>query len=153
MQPNRAFRISIFLLTAVVLTGIAHARSHRYGVKARVHFVANSTFLRSSEGQNEDAYLAELHLAKQSDAILARLIDSYPSGYPSLTHEVLTAANGTVLPVQRDEECDLPFQNISLRTAPGDLMAILPERLNYHPSLERTPAPETVLPCYRVLRK
>jgi hypothetical protein len=82
-----------------------------------------------------------------------RLIDEYLNLFPPIPAEVLRSQSGTVLRVTRDPQCDRPFGEILLRTAPGDLMAILPERLGYQPALDRTPASGTVLPCYRVLRR
>jgi hypothetical protein len=84
---------------------------------------------------------------------LIRLVDTYPNEWPPLSREVLKSDAGTVLPVKRDAECDRPFGEMLLRTAPGDPMAILQERLGYRPPLDWTPAPGTVLPCYRVLRR
>jgi hypothetical protein len=140
------------LLAIAFATAMAGAWPHKQRQKVRVHFWATSTFIRGSWGMNEDIYLAELRSPKQSESVLVRLIDTYPNTWSPLTHKILTSAAGTVLAVWRDTECDRPFGEILLRTAPGDLMAILPERLGYKPPLDQMPAATTVLPCYRVLR-
>jgi hypothetical protein len=131
----------------------AGAWPHRHGQKARVRFLATSTLIRGTWGQNEDTYLAQLLLPKQNEAVLVRLVDAYANEWPPLARAALTADAGTVLSVKRDAECDRPFGEMLLRTAPGDPMAILPERLGYRPPLDRTSAAGTVLPCYRVLRR
>ena len=101
---------------------------------------------------NQDTYLAQLSFPKQSESVLARLMDVYSNGWPPLSRGTLRSATGTVLRVERDEDWDRPFEEILLRTAPGDLLAILPEQLHYQPLLEETPTPETILPCYKVVR-
>lgn len=143
-----------FLLIGALSTGKAEAWPHRrHGQKARVRFLATSTLIRGSWGPNEDTYLAQLLLPKQNETVLVRLVDAYPNEWPPLAREILKADAGAVLSVKRDAECDRPFGEILLRTAPGDPMAILPERLGYRPPMDRTPAPGTILPCYRVLRR
>lgn len=119
----------------------------------RVRFIATSTLLRGTWGLNEDTYLAQVLIPEQNEAVLVRLVDTYPSEWPPLARQVLTSESDALLRVKRDVGCDRPFGEILLRTAPGDPMAILPEPLSYEPVLERTPAPGTILPCYRVLRR
>ena len=58
-------------------------------------------------------------LPKQNEAVLVRLVDAYPNEWPPLAHKVLTSEAGALLPVRRDQECDRPFGEILLRTAPG----------------------------------
>lgn len=131
----------------------AGAWPHRHGQKARVRFLATSTLIRGTWGPNEDTYLAQLLLPKQNETVLVRLVDAYPNEWPPLARDILRSDAGTLLAVKRDAECDRPFGEILLRTAPGDPMALLPERLGYQPLLDRTPASGTILPCYRVLRR
>jgi hypothetical protein len=146
-------KIVTILFSTTLIAMPAAAWPRRYGQKMRVRFLATSTLLRGTWGWNEDTYLAEILLPKQDETVLVRLVDAYSSNWPPLAREVLTSDAGTLLPVRRDQECDRPFAEILLRTAPGDPMAILPVRLGYQPPLDRTPAPGTVLPCYRVLRR
>lgn len=152
-------RLKLHLNTAAVLALVAaaactaRAASYRHHQRAHVRFVATSTLLRGAWGYNEDTYLAQIVLRKESEAVLVRLIDFYTSGWPPLSHETLTAEAGTTLAVERDQTCDSSFGEILLRTAPGDPMAILPEPLSYTPIMARTPDSATVLPCYRVLRR
>jgi hypothetical protein len=150
---ERTSHIGAIFVVIVLAAASAGAWPHRQGQKARVRFLATSTLIRGTWGQNEDTYLAQLVLPKQNEAVLVRLVDAYPNEWPPLAHKVLTSEAGALLPVCRDQECDRPFGEILLRTAPGDPMAILPERLGYRPPLDRTPAPGTILPCYRVLRQ
>lgn len=82
-----------------------------------------------------------------------RLIDAYSNEFPPLSREVLTSDAGSVLSLKRDAGCDRPFGEVLLRTAPGDPLAILLERLSYRPRLDRTPEAETILPCYRTIRR
>ncbi len=89
---------------------------------------------------------------RRGESQLVRLIDEYPNLFPPIPAEILRSQSGTVLRVKRDPQCDRAFGEILLRTAPGDPMAILPERLSYQPVLDWTPASGTILPCYRVLR-
>jgi hypothetical protein len=102
---------------------------------------------------NEDIFFAKLDFSKSNEQVLVRLIDAYPNRFAPLSRSVLQSESGTMLTIRRDADCDLPFGQVLLRTAPGDPMAVLPVRLSYHPSLERLPAPGTILPCYRVLRR
>ena len=141
------------ILVAAISSNSAGAWPHKHGQTVRVRFLATSTLVRGTFGQNEDTFLAQLLLPKQYEAVLIRLVDAYPNEWPPLAREILASDAGTVLPVERDSKCDRPFGQILLRTAPGDPMAILPERLGYVPPLDRTPAPSTILPCYRVLRR
>lgn len=153
VRSNRVSHIAAILLIAALNTSTAGAWLHRHGPKTRVRFLATSTLVRGTWGENEDTYLAQLLLPKQNEAVLVRLVDAYPNEWPPLSREVLTSDAGAVLPVRRDSDCDRPFGQILLRAAPGDPMAILPERLGYRPQLDKTPAAATILPCYRVLRR
>jgi len=143
---------SITLLVAIC-TPNAGAWPHEHGQKARVRFLAASTLIRGTWGKNEDTYLAQIELPKENKAFLVRLVDAYPNESPPLSYKVLTSTAGTLLLVKRDAECDRPFGEMLLRAAPGDLLAILPERLSYWPPIDHTPAPGTILLCYRVIRQ
>lgn len=144
---------AVAILIVITLAGTsARAWPHHHGQKARVHFLATSTLIRGTWGMNEDTYLAQLFFPKQSAPVLARLMEAYPNEWSPLTRNVLKSDTGTILPVKRDPDCDRPFGEILLRTAPGDPLAILPERLRYQPHLEETPTPDTVVPCFLVIR-
>jgi hypothetical protein len=88
----------------------------------------------------------------KDESVLVRLIDAYPNEAPPLPFATLTSESGTLLFVKRDVQCDRPFGELLLRTAPGDAMAILPERLGYQPQMIGTPNSDNVVPCYRTLR-
>ena len=53
---------------------------------------------------------------------------------------------------RRDTRCDMQLGKIQLRAAPGDLMAILPGKLEYQPQLLKNPEPNEVVACYRTVR-
>jgi hypothetical protein len=146
-------RIATLAVLAAACVGTVEAQAHTRAQKAHVHFLATSTVLRGSWGFNQDVFLVELRFAAHGEPVLARLIDEYPSLFPPLTAEVLSSPSETVFRVRRDAQCDLPYRKVLLRTAPGDPMAILPERLSYQPKLEKTPQPDEVLPCYRTAKR
>jgi hypothetical protein len=145
----------IYVVAVIVLsTRPAGAWPHKSGQKARVRFLATSTLVRSAwGGTNEDTYLAELTFTPADTAIVVRLVDSYPGPGSPLPNGILLSAKGPILKVRRDTDCDHPYSKIILRTAPGDPMAILHERLGYRPLMDMTPASDTILPCYRVVRR
>jgi hypothetical protein len=144
--------LTVMACIAAAVTS-ADARARIRVQKAHVRFLATSTVVRGSWGYNQDTYLAELRPARNGELQLVRLIDEYPNLSPPLPAEVLTSQSGTVLKVKRDSQCDLPFGQVLLRTAPGDPMAILHERLGYQPEMSRTPEARTPLPCYRTVRQ
>jgi hypothetical protein len=132
----------IALVAALTLGSgaIAGAWPHRDGQIARVQFVATSNLFRTTWGMNEDSFLAVLAFRKSGEKVLVRLIDSYPNRFAPLTHAVLQSQEGTDMRVKRDVECDRTFGEIKLRTAPGDLMAILPEQFSYKLQLRHYPS-------------
>ncbi|HSY36303.1 MAG TPA: hypothetical protein VK814_11185 [Acidobacteriaceae bacterium] len=153
MTFNSFSRTIYIAVIFTVLATTVRAWAHKSGQQALVRFLATSTIIRSSSGPNEDTYLAELTLTPKSDPLLVRLIDLYPSAASALPKAVLISAKGSVLRVLRDTECDRPYDKIILRTAPGDPMAILQETLSYLPPLDPVPAPDAIVPCYRVVRR
>jgi hypothetical protein len=143
-----------FLLTAVFAQPspiIAH--SVIPAEKAQVRFPATGAPIRNARHWKDDTYLAELNFPHSNESILIRLIDACPSEAPPISREVFESDAGAVLPVRRDAECDRPFGQILLRTAPGDPMAILPVKLEYQPLLSETIGPNSVLRCYRTVRR
>jgi hypothetical protein len=118
-----------------------------------VRFLATRTLIRGTFGQNDDTYLAELTFTHKEGPVLVRLVDSYPNETPPLSRTTLISELGTTLKVRRDTDCDRPYGELILRTAPDDPMAILPEKLGYRPQLQRTPQPNEMLPCYRTVRQ
>lgn len=137
-----------------ILSGIMAAKTpHPHTVKAQTRFFATSTCIRGTWGTNQDTYLAEIVPHDEREPHLVRLIDEYPNLLPPLSIESLTSTAGTTLRILRDRSCDVPYGRMQLRTAPGDPIAILPERLGYQPQMDRTPVPGTNLPCYRTVRR
>jgi len=84
--------------------------------------------------------------------LLATLVDEYPSWQTHIPVMELTSAEDVSLRLRRDPGCDRERADIVIRTAPGDAMAVLPQRLGYMPQLPRSVPPGEVIPCYRVLR-
>jgi hypothetical protein len=141
------------VIFAALLSGTATAKAHRSrSIKARTHFLATGACIRGTWGLNQDIYLAEITLKKEREVQLVRLIDEYTPFAQPLSVTALTAAAGTVLRVRRDEQCNIPYRQMHLRTAPGDPMAILQERLSYRPQLQTTPGQDDLLPRYRTVR-
>jgi hypothetical protein len=131
---------------------VAARTSHIRPFKARTHFFATSTSIRGTWGTNQDIYLAEIIPHEGSLPVLIRLIDEYLTFQVPLSVDSITSTTGTTLRIIRDVRCDIQYSQMQLRTAPGDPMAILHERLGYQPQLSRTPAPDEVLYCYRTVR-
>lgn len=140
------------VIALVLSANVACAWHRKRGEKVQVHFLATSTLIRNTWGQNEDTYLAQLLFPMQNETVLVRLVDAYPNEWPPISHSALTSQSATAMRVSRDSGCDLPFSRMLLRTAPGDPMAILPERLGFQLKLERAPESYASLPCYRVAR-
>jgi hypothetical protein len=125
-----------------ILSGIADATTSRPRfIKAHTRFLAASTLIRGTWGMNQNIYLAEISPHTGSEPQLARLIDEYSNLAPLSSDDILTSTVGAVLRIRRDTQCDMPYATMKLRTAPGDPMAILPERLSYQPKFLRTPQP------------
>jgi hypothetical protein len=121
--------------------------------KAHVRFLATSTLVRGTYGYNQDVFLVELRFTAHGESLLAQLIDEYPNLSPPLAARDLRSPSGIVFWVRRDAKCDLPYGEVLLRTAPGDPMALLHERLGYQPHLEKTPQPDEILPCCRTAKR
>lgn len=153
MHIKRVAQILAVFIIVSFNAATAVAWPYKHGQKARVQFLATSTLIRGTCGRNEDTYLAQLLMPKQNEVILVRLVDAYPNEWPPLAREVLMSDADALLLVRRDTDCDRPYGEMILRTAPGDPLAILPERLGYQPPLGGMPTRETILPCYRVLRR
>jgi len=150
----KAFTRIVSIVAVIAFSTTASgAWRHKSWQNARVRFLATSTLIRIWGGPNEDTYLAQLTFMPNDDPLVVRLVDSYPNLALPLPRVALTSEDGSIVKVRRDMSCDRPYSKIILRTAPGDPMAILPERLGYLPSMDQTPTPEMILPCYRVVRQ
>lgn len=152
MISNAVARIVSIVAIIAISATTAGAWPHKSGQKARVRFVATSTLIRGTWGQNEDTYLAQVLTAHGEEPYLIRLVDAYPNEAPPLSVAKLTSDSGTLLRVQRDPQCDRLYGEILLRTAPGDPMGILLEPLGYRPPMKSAVNSETMIPCYRTVR-
>jgi len=152
VTSNALVRFLSIVMVITISTATVYAWPHKNGQKARVQFLATSTLIRGNWGPNEDTYLAELTFTPEGDPPLVLLVDSYANEAPPLSRAVLTSSTGSAFNVRRDTDCDRPYGEMILRTAPGDPTAILPDRLGYQPQLPRTPEPNELLPCYRTVR-
>jgi hypothetical protein len=150
---KHCLRVSAVILFTI-LPMIAAAKSpHPHTIKANTRFLAASTCIRGTWGQNLDVYLAEIVTQKESEPVLIRLIDEYRNLDPPLSVDALTSTTGTTLRIRRDALCDMPYGAMQLRTAPGDPMAILHERLGFQPQMSWQPESTAILPCYRTVRR
>jgi len=148
---NLRSALTLFALI-IVCTVRAGARSRIHTEKANVRFLTTSTLYRTTWGMNEDIYLAELIPTGRGEHLLAHLIDEYPNWFPPIPAEVLKSDSGTSFLLVRDASRDLPYAEMILRTAPGDPMAILLERLSYRPQLGTTPKSGAIPPYLRTVR-
>jgi hypothetical protein len=145
-----ALPIICLLASASALGTAATGRPHT--LKAQVRFLATSTSVHGGLGTSQDVYLVEVTPRGPGETILARLVDEYPPYRVMLSPEILTSSEGSTLKIRRDKNCDTAFGLMLLRTAPGDPIAILPERLGFEPRLSTPVEPNAVLPCYRTVR-
>lgn len=150
MSVRKCLRV-VFILGSVAFLG-ALANGRPRSLKANIRFLATSTAVNTGVGNSQDVYLVTIRLRRSNETVLARLIDEFPPYRTMLSSEVLTSADGVSLRIRRDATCDRAFAQMPLRTAPGDPMAILPERLGFQPSASELIEPEAVLPCYRTVR-
>lgn len=122
--------------------------------KLSVRFLAAGIFLRSFWTYNEDNYLAEaLPSRGGGQPELIWLIDRYPGFDTPLSRDQLTAQTGSLLRLRRDPQCDRAYGGAVLHTAPGDPLAALPDRRRYQPILDVPAGPDTMLACYRTVRR
>lgn len=152
MFARKALLVACCLLLVVFVKRSEAGRPPK-SIKPKIRFIATSWFIRGTWGRNEDKYLVELALSSKESPFFAYLIDNYQPESSPISQEALRSQTGTEFRVLRNTGCDIPFGQIALRTAPADLMAVLPGRLGYRPPLERLPNPATNIPCYRVLRR
>jgi hypothetical protein len=122
-------------------------------IKSRVKKLMFVFWLKAPSFEVHGRRMKKLILPKSDEKILVRLIDAYPDGGDPLSTRVLQSDSGTTFAVRHDAGCDGPFRNLLLRAAPGDIMAIFPVPLSYQPPLTHIPAPDSLLPCYRVSRR
>lgn len=153
MIYERSVRALAFILVAA-WPAISAARPFLLRpFKARAHFLATSTCIRGTWGLNLDLYLAELSTKKGSDLLMVRLVDEYGKLGASVFLVSLTFATGTNLRIRRDQQCDMPYAQMQLRTAPGDQIVILHERLVDQSQLFQTSGQNKVAQCYRPARQ
>lgn len=147
------------VLSLVILVCTSHQsatagkRSQIRMVRAHVRFFATSSSVHSSWGGSEDIYLAEIEFdGRAKETGLAWLVDEYPPYRVSIPAAILTSTSMTPFRLRRDRGCDVAYGLMSLRTPPGDPMAILPEHLSFQPVLPEQITATDVIPCYRLLR-
>jgi hypothetical protein len=152
---KHVFWCGVLALAATGWQPLALARGLRaHSLVAHVRFLATSTSVRSGQYDSEDVYLAEVDSLKRDNApIIARLVDDYPTYRGPISLKILEAPRGAKLRLLRDLTCDIRYQDMVLRTAPGDSIAILPVKLEFRPHLPEAIQPEQLLPCYRIVRR
>lgn len=132
---------------------MAHAWPHKREPRVRVRFLAEETLVRGTWGTNQDSYLAEFLPSKDSPSGLLQVKDEYAQWDFPLSQAVLTSQSGTNIRLKRDTACDVQYGALNLRAAPGDLIAMLPVHLTYHPVLSNSVHSGDVIPCYHIARK
>lgn len=131
-----------------------HHHKHIVTTRAQVRFLATGMLLRVAQGLSHDEYLVTLSGdAGKAQPEVARLVDDYINFAPPIPPRVQTANNATEFELLRDSSCDLPYQMLKLRSAPGDLAALFPAPMHYTPVLDVPLEASTVIPCYRTVRK
>ena len=136
------------LLALVAAAGQRHTRS----LKADFHFLATNSSFHNVWAESVDVYLVEVVVGKR-EALPALLVDQFPDDGEPLSQDILTAPADARLRLSRDSSCDIEIAKIRpLRTALGDPTSVLGEKLVLTPQLSLTLTPETILPCYRVVR-
>lgn len=144
----------IVILMSSPMPALGVTRAGKEIVRTNVRFLATSTSIRSSWAGNQDVYLVQIELpGRAKQATLARLVDEYPSYRAAIPSEVLMSSSATSFRLERDRGCDITYGLMLLRTAPGDPMAIMPERLSFQPALPEPVTPTEILPCYDVVRR
>lgn len=153
MLTTRSILRITMVPSLLLSTAVGSAKPHIHVIKTRVRFLATSTSVRSGIGESQDVYLVELPSGIGSEgSMLARLVDYYSSPQAGFSPGHLSG-EGPILRIRRDGSCDTPLADMPLRTAPGDPMAILPERFQYEPPLPQGTNINAVLPCYRTVRR
>lgn len=135
------------------LCSVALAWPHKREPKVRVHFLAAETLIRGTWGTNQDSYLAEFLSGKDRPSGLLQVVDEYAQWDLPISWVDLTSQSGVNLRLKRDTACDVQYGALNLRAAPGNLMAMLPVHLTYHPVLSNSVHSSDVIPCYRIARK
>jgi len=149
----RLGRLVVIFAVIAISTTTAGAWPRKSAHKARMGFLATSTLTRGTWGRNEATYLAELTFTPESDPLSICLVGSDGNEVPPLPRAVLNSASGTTSKVRCDSDCDRPYGELILRTTPSDPMAIVHERPQYQPRMDRKPRPIDILPCYRTVRR
>ncbi len=152
MTAMRAYQVAALSILIFGTSLPITARTRINVISARVRFLATGTLIRHNWGTNEDVYLAELEQPDRDEQRIIRLVDEYPSYAPPLPTSLLKARDGEMFKLRRDENCDITFGAMVLRTAPGDPLALLPERLQYMPMEHDALNPATTVACYRIVR-
>ena len=85
-------QIAAVLVIVAMTAATAEARSRRQDHEAQIRFLAASTLIRETWGQNEDAYLAQVLAAHGGESYLIRLVDTYPNEAPPLSRTAINLA-------------------------------------------------------------
>jgi len=118
-----------------------------------IRFVAQSVAIRSAGSDNEDVYLVKVYPAGDQTGFYAKLVDTYRDFAPALPLRIVTSESPVHLRAARDSQCDVLFAEMHLRSAPGDLIAIIPTTIDYETTETKSISPGTKLPCFRTVGK
>jgi hypothetical protein len=118
-----------------------------------VRFVASSTMVRQAWGGNQDVYLVELKKTSKDPPFLAKLVDEY-TGYERAVPNALLVSDGTSrIKARRDPACDVRYADMPKRGAPGDPAAVYPVPMSFEPHLSLPIEGDSVIQCYRLVRR
>lgn len=138
--------ITAILLANAIYLSASGAWSQPHEKASWIRLLAASTLVRNTWSQNENTSLALLLSPKESKSKFVRLVEACPNEAPPFFHAVMTFNSRTALRVRCIANCDRPFGEILLRTAPGHPMVILPEQLSFQSRLDQFQNRASIVP-------
>jgi hypothetical protein len=152
MQKLGIRTILYLLVLGEMLMNTGYAK-HSNIEKVKVRFVARSTAIRSTWGTSDDIYLVQIQSATNEQPFYAKLVDTYvPSDFP-LPWRILTSETPVSMDVARDAQCDIRYEDMPIRSAPGDTATLIPQKIIYHSPETDAIQANQILPCYRTVGK
>jgi hypothetical protein len=152
MQKLGIRTIFYLLVLGAMLTNTGYAK-HTDIKKVQVRFVARSTAIRCSWCTSDDTYLVQIQSETNELPFYAKLVDTYvPSDFP-LPWRILTSEIPVSMGVVRDAQCDIRYEDMPIRSAPGDSATLIPRKIIYHSPETDAIQAEQIIPCYRTAGK
>ena len=110
---------------------------------AVVKILALSSSVHHGFGGNQDIYIGEARLRRDTDPQLIRLIDRYPNYEVGLRHSILAQHRSLRMKVVRNEGCDQAAKNVFLSQSEADLFSD-----TLRGSLSQSP--HEIVPCFLI---